>query len=315
MIIKFYKEEEFDKWDKFVDESLNGTFLHKRKFISYHKNRFIDKSIMIFNDSEKIIAIFPAAVDPSNSTIIISHPGITYGGIITNKIYGEEVVDLMKGICKFYKKQGFEEIIYKAVPYIYHKKYSQDDLYALFRLNSERVRVDLSATVKIKDKIKLRKATKWMLNKGKKSNLTVLEGKEYVDEFWNILTQNLLEKYEQKPVHSIEEIKLLIDKFNEEINCFVCKKDNEVLAGMILFNMENLYHAQYISNSDTAKECGALEYLINFVMEKGISEGKEYFDFGTNNEQQGRYLNQSLYQFKKGFDSGGVVYETYKLNL
>lgn len=315
MIIKFYKEEEFDKWDKFVDESLNGTFLHKRKFISYHKNRFIDKSIMIFNDSEKIIAIFPAAVDPSNSTIIISHPGITYGGIITNKIYGEEVVDLMKGICKFYKKQGFEEIIYKAVPYIYHKKYSQDDLYALFRLNSERIRVDLSATVKIKDKIKLRKATKWMLNKGKKSNLTVLEGKEYVDEFWNILTQNLLEKYEQKPVHSIEEIKLLIDKFNEEINCFVCKKDNEVLAGMILFNMENLYHAQYISNSDTAKECGALEYLINFVMEKGISEGKEYFDFGTNNEQQGRYLNQSLYQFKKGFDSGGVVYETYKLNL
>lgn len=315
MIIKFYKEEEFDKWDKFVDESLNGTFLHKRKFISYHHNRFIDKSIMIFNDSEKIIAIFPAAVDPSNSTIIISHPGITYGGIITNKIYGEEVVDVMNGICKFYKKQGFKEIIYKAVPYIYHKKYSQDDLYALFRLNSERVRVDLSATVKIKDKIKLRKATKWMLNKGKKSNLTVLEGKEYVDEFWNILTQNLLEKYEQKPVHSIEEIKLLIDKFNEEINCFVCKKDNEVLAGMILFNMENLYHAQYISNSDTAKECGALEYLINFVMEKGISEGKEYFDFGTNNEQQGRYLNQSLYQFKKGFDSGGVVYETYKLNL
>lgn len=315
MIIKFYKEEDSKKWDEFVKISFNGTFLHERKFLSYHKDRFLDKSIIIYDDKSKIIALFPAAISDNNKKVIISHPGITYGGIITNKLYGEDIIDVLKNIIEFYNKQGYEKIIYKSIPYIYHKKFSQDDLYALFRINANRIRVDLSATINLKSEMKLRKGTKWMINKGKKSGLKIFEGDENLEGFWRILTENLEDKYGTKPVHSIDEMRLLLNRFKNEIKCLVCKKDNEVLAGMIIFNMNNLYHTQYIANNSTAKDYGALEYLISFAIEKSKIEGKDYFDFGTNNENQGRYLNQSLYQFKKGFNAGGVVYETYQLDI
>ena len=46
-------------WDNFIYASNQGTFLHTRRYLNYHNDRFLDKSLLIkFN--EKIIAVFPS---------------------------------------------------------------------------------------------------------------------------------------------------------------------------------------------------------------------------------------------------------------
>ena len=46
-------------WDDFVEnKSVNGTFLHTRRFFNYHpKNRFKDYSLIIFNEKHNISAV------------------------------------------------------------------------------------------------------------------------------------------------------------------------------------------------------------------------------------------------------------------
>lgn len=59
IIKKYCKKNDLLVWDKFIiNDSLNGTIYHTRIFLSYHENRFIDNSIMIY-DKKKLIAVFP----------------------------------------------------------------------------------------------------------------------------------------------------------------------------------------------------------------------------------------------------------------
>jgi hypothetical protein len=44
---RHYAEQDAEAWDKLVVESWNGTFLHQRRFLSYHGDRFQDLSLII----------------------------------------------------------------------------------------------------------------------------------------------------------------------------------------------------------------------------------------------------------------------------
>lgn len=315
MRIEFYDKSKYEEWDEFINKSYNGTILHTRKFLSYHKERFMDKSLIVYDEKDKIIAVFPAAINPADNMEIVSHPGITYGGIITNKLYGVDIISILKEISVFYKNKGFKSLIYKSVPHIYHTKYSQDDLYALFRMNAQRNRCDLSATIKLNEDLKIRQATKRKIKKAQNNNIKIVCGVEYLPKYWEVLEENLENTYKAKPVHTLNEITDLFNRFENEMECIVALKNDEVIAGIILFNINRVCHAQYISNKNKQDNNGALELLFITAIENASKKGMEYFDFGTSNENQGKYLNHSLYQFKRGFNSGGVVYETYKIDL
>jgi hypothetical protein len=47
-------------WEQFCADAVNATFLHTRRFLSYHGDRFQDLSVLIV-ESEKVVGIFPAA--------------------------------------------------------------------------------------------------------------------------------------------------------------------------------------------------------------------------------------------------------------
>ena len=69
-----------EEWDAFVRTSKNGTFLHERRFMDYHADRFSDCSLMIYEDNE-LVALFPANWD-ANEFVLYSHQGLTYGGLL-----------------------------------------------------------------------------------------------------------------------------------------------------------------------------------------------------------------------------------------
>ncbi|PJD93167.1 MAG: methicillin resistance protein [Legionella sp.] len=304
-----------EEWDFFCDRSHQSTFLHSRKFLSYHEDRFKDCSLII-EENEKCVGIFPAALDPNNEELVISHPGSTYGGILHNgSLRGERMISALSLITKFYSNQNKRKLFYKAVPSFYHLTPAQDDLYALFRLGASRYRCDLSCTIDVKYPLPISDRRKRSLKKSHKFGIEIREGSEYFSDFWKILAENLSRKHGASPVHSLLEMKNLNERFPNNIRLISGVLDDQVVAGVVMFSLPRVNHLQYIASSDVGYETSALDAVIHFCIEDTKINGKRWFDFGISTEKNGQYLNEGLYKFKTEFGGAGFVHEFYELNL
>lgn len=317
-----YNSQLDQEWDDFILRCPMATFLHSRKFLSYHKNRFQDQSLLCYEDlNNKLIAVFPAALHPNDTSCIISHPGITYGGILhQGNVLGHKMLDLIKKIVDYYSSQQFTSLIYKVIPYIYHMIPAADDVYALFLLKGLLYRRDLSCALDLKtseqffskkEQAKMRN----MIRKAKKNNVIISQDSTHLKKFWDLLENHLGEKYQKKPVHSYQEIKTLINLFPENIKLVTALIENEIVAGSLLFLTNKVYHTQYLVNSDRGKELFALDFLIQECINLAKMQQFNFFDFGISNEKEGRVLNQHLYSFKTKHAGTGITHDFYKIKL
>lgn len=313
--VRPYSTTDADAWDDFCAGALQSTLLHTRRFLSYHGNRFTDRSLII-EDEDKCVGLFPAALSPSDTTCVVSHPGITYGGVLhQGSLCGERMVAALTEICRYYRAQGKEKLTYKAVPSLYHRAPAQDDLYALFRLGAVRRRCDLSCTIDLQHRLPVSERRRRGLNKARKIGVEVVEGSQHLPALWEVLTENLARKHGVNPVHSLEEILLLAGRFPDHIRCVCARLDGRVIAGVLLFITPTAQHAQYIASSDKGYEVAALDLLFEYSIETAGDQGTLWFDFGISTENQGMVLNDGLFRFKSEFGGGGAVHEFYELNL
>lgn len=315
MVIQPYEEGMSSEWDALVRESAVGTMLHTRRFLSYHGARFDDRSLAIRDGSGRLLAVFPSALLPSDPSVVVSHPGITYGGVVgRDQCRGESMLRALQAICDHYAALGIRRLQYKAVPLLYHRMPFQDDLYALFVLNAVRYRCDLTATIDLQHRGKIGSCRKRGYKKAVKSGVRLESGSEYAASLWEVLTANLV-KHGVKPVHSLDDILLLHERFPEEIEFVVALVAGRVEAGVVLFHSSMVCHAQYIASSQVGYGVNALDMVFEHAIAGAAESGKRYFDFGNSNEDGGRVLNEGLYIFKSEFGAGGCVHEFYEIDL
>ncbi|MBY0292318.1 MAG: GNAT family N-acetyltransferase [Alphaproteobacteria bacterium] len=318
-IIQF-TESQSSQWDEFLKFCPMGTFLHSRKFLSYHENRFKDESVIVCNEDDTWLGIFPAAVDLEDFSQIISHPGITYGGALhQGKLIGSEMLEALSLILQHYKENGYSKLIYKAIPTFYHSIPSCDDVYALFQLKADLFRRDLSCTVDLQSPTilsnKALSKMRNMLRKSENNNVKLDDSNRDLEKLWVLLTKNLMEKYNKKPTHSLEEMNLLIEKFPDNISILTAKIDDVVIAGAVLFKKNITIHTQYLVNTECGKENFALDSIIQSCIKKSKEEGYRFFDFGINTENNGLYLNHSLFFSKAKHGGAGTIHDHYFLQL
>lgn len=310
-----YEPADADAWDAFCAAAHQATFLHSRRFLSYHGDRFRDRSL-ILADGGNWAAVFPAAAQPGDDRCVVSHPGITYGGILHQAgLAGERVLDALSMICRHYAAQGYERLIYKATPWFYHMTPAQDDLYALFRLGVRRVRCDLSSTIDLQRRRPVRERRRRSLKKALRSGVEVREGNEFLPAFWQVVTDNLKQKHQTSPVHTLAEATMLAERFPDNIRCVVGLTADDVIAGVLLFTTPVVAHAQYIASSAAGYEISALDAVFEHCIEEAVSDGKRWFDFGISTESSGLVLNDGLYRFKSEFGGGGTVHEFFEIDL
>ena len=120
--------------------------------------------------------------------------------------------------------------------------------------------------------------------------------------------------HEAEPVHSLEEIERLANLFPKNIKLFLAKKEDVVISGALMYENANIVHTQHLANSETGRESGALDLLIDYLI-KEVYKNKKYFDFGISNEDAGRYLNTGLIAQKEGFGARAVVHDFYELEI
>lgn len=316
MKIRPYSEADAGDWDAWVGGAINGTFLHTRRFLSYHGDRFQDVSAVIETATGKLAGVFPAAVSPQDPQLVVSHPGITFGGLVTQgNLRGAGLYEALKELMAFYAAKGFTRLQYKAVPYFYYRRPAEDDLYALFRLEARRYRCDLSATMDLTNRGTPSHGRQLGLKKAQKSGITVRAGTEYFAPFWEILNQNLAHRYGVAPVHSLAEITRLYELFPEQIQCVVGLAGDEVVAGTVLFWSEPTLHTQYIATSLKGRDFSALDVIIEACIAQARARGMRWFDFGSSTEDGGTRLNEGLYDYKTSYGATGAVQEFYELAL
>jgi hypothetical protein len=309
MNVKVYHSVDKELWDTFVEDSKCNHFLFKRDYMDYHSERFVDNSLMFFDEKNKLISIFPANVDGS---IMYSHQGLTFGGLIANtKLTTKYALDIFEALCRYCKENGIDKVVYKVTPYIYSNLPSDEHLYGLFRYNARLYRRDVSTAVMMDRKVPYKKMRNRNIKKAEKNNVQIFEVSD-LNQYWSLLVSVLKNNHQAQPVHSIDEITYLKSKFPENIRCHIAKKDNEIVAGIVIFKTNRVAHCQYIAASYEGKKIGALDKLIDHVINNEYQVCK-YFDFGISNENQGTYLNEGLIAQKEGFGARAVVHDFYEL--
>ncbi|MCF2674753.1 MULTISPECIES: GNAT family N-acetyltransferase [Fusobacterium] len=309
-IIKYenkYKEE----WDKFVNISKNGTFLLNRDYMEYHSDRFQDHSYIFLDEKGKISALIPGTI---KDEIFYSHRGLTYGGLILDK--NSKMVDVLEYfelLNSELKKSGIKKVIYKSIPYIYHSYPSQEDEYALFKQKAEIFSLGIASTIELDKEFKFNKSRKSSISKAKRYGLEIKKDENF-KEFWKLLEENLQNTHEAKPVHNINEILYLKKKFLEKIKLYVVFEKESLIAGVVVYEMKEVCHIQYISANERGKEISALDFLFEYLIKIEFKD-KKYFDFGTSTEDNGNFLNKGLIFQKEGFGARGIVYKQYIYNI
>lgn len=316
MRVSRYSDADAGRWDDVVARAPMATFLHTRRFLAYHGNRFDDCSALVGDDRGGVLGVFPAAVDPADGTRVISHPGITFGGVLHDgDLAGDKMLEALESLRAFYRERGMDALRYKAIPSIYQRRPAGDDLYALFRLQAVRSRCDLSCAIDLANRGERSSRRKRSLAKALKAGVEVTDGAPYVRELWDVIAGNLERKLGEKPVHTLGEIEHLHALFPDDISFLVGRLDGRTVAGVVLFATGTVVRAQYIASDAAGYDACALDAVVEHAIQQAREGGRRYFDFGTSNRDGGWHLSASVYQFKLEFGGGGVVHESYDLAL
>jgi GNAT acetyltransferase-like protein len=310
-----YASDDRAKWDEIIADAPMATFLHSRRFLDYHGDRFADQSLMLRDARSRLVGVFPAATDPADERRIVSHPGITYGGVVHRGLLGgAAMVDAIAEIRDHYGRQGFRTLRYKAVPDIYHRRPSADDVFALANLGARLYRCDLSCAIDLADRSRPSERRRRGERKALEQGVDVVADSAHLGEFWAVLEENLATRHGARPTHSASEMQLLASLFPESIEIVTARLHGTVVAGVVLFETDRVVHAQYIGSTEEGRDAFALDAVFEECVRRAMTSGARFFDFGISTEAEGRVLNAGLHKFKSEFGGGGVVYMFYELD-
>ncbi len=310
--IERYSPEDARLWDKLVAESRQGTLLHMRGYMDYHSDRFRDCSL-IASRKGKPTALLPANL--SKEGILCSHGGLTYGGWLTpfSHFDGYDMLYLFEAWTDWCHDNDIHEVIYKAVPHIYHKIPAEEDIYALFRFGATIATTNLSTVIDMRENPGLNTLQKRHLKKASMLNPWIKETTSAAD-FMPILMECLRSRHDASPVHSEYEMQRLKDSFPDKIRLFLAGTEADPEASVCIYDTNSVAHCQYIATSDKGRENGTLTYLMHHLIHNVFPDNR-YFDFGTSNEDSGRILNSGLLHQKTGLGGRGVAYQIFSLRL
>jgi hypothetical protein len=307
--IKTYQKTDYAQWNAFIGQAKNATFLFHRDFMEYHNDRFEDYSLIVL-DGEKWVAVLPANREGNE---VYSHQGLTYGGLV----YKEQtklakVTEIFQAVLLFLKENKIEKLQIKTIPSIYHIKPAEELQYALFLADAKLIRRDTLSVIDLSQKSKIATGRLEGVQKGIKKELKIIEVTIF-DDFWDkVLIPNLQDKYNAKPVHSLNEITSLKLLFPDNIRQFNVYDGDIIVAGTTIFESQNVAHAQYISGNESKSENGSLDFLYHHLI-TNIFKNKKFFDFGISNEAQGKILNNGLCFWKESFGASTVVHDFYEI--
>lgn len=322
LYIERYEAKDAVYWDKFIEESMNGTFLQTRRFIEYHpSDRFQDHSLLILKGNKIVGVILACEIIENGKKIFFSHKGTTFGGIvISHQIYSAtQISELMDIFEEYIKKEGFQQVYLKQTPTIFQKKNTDLLDYFLYQkgylqytelnyyMNLAKYQDDILMQFSSSKRRDYRYSLK---NELEFKELTQISD---IKDYYEVLQLNL-KKLGLSAVHQFEDlIDLKFNRFMERIRFFGVYKEEKIIAGSMIFLFDNnSFHTQYLSSDERYLEYYPMDFLIYNLIKCAVEIGNETFTFGVCTEDRGRYLNLGLSRFKEGFGTEYCLNKSYE---
>lgn len=307
--VRPYVPADVNTWDALVARSRNGNLLHRRGYMDYHADRFVDQSLIVERHGEAV-AVFPANI---RDNVVTSHGGLTYAGLITtHALRAESTLAVFEQIANHYRALGVERVLYKAVPHIFHAYPAEEDLYALHRLGAQLKRRDLSSVIALREAFHFTQGRQRAVNKARKAGIGLQTNTDPAD-FYALLA-DVLRKHGTVPTHSLAELRLLAARFPQHIVLHEARRDGALLAGVLVYDFGRAVHTQYMAVSEEGRRLSALSFLLAELV-GGVYAERTYFSFGVSTEQEGRVLNGGLVTQKEYFGARAVVHDFYEWPL
>ena len=309
--IRRYTPEHVDEWNQFVAESKNGVFLFDRRYMDYHSDRFCDHSLMFYLDG-RLLAVLPAH---QSGDTLCSHNGLTYGGLVMSpRLTVVQTMHLFREMNEYLRSQGIRHVSYKAIPWIYHRLSAEEDLYALYHeCHARIVARDFATNIYLSAGLRWERVRRRGIVRARNAGV-VVERSDHYEAFWQVLADNLMNKYGVKPVHSLQEIELLHGRFPQNIQLYQAVREGKVLGGVVLYISSQVVHAQYSSASPEGKKLGVIDLLYDQIFKD--YRDYPYFDFGRSTEHpDGSGLNENLVFQKEGYGGRGLCYDIYEWDV
>lgn len=305
--VEKYNPTKKQEWDNFVSSSKNGTFLFMRDYMDYHADRFTDYSLMVYKKA-KLVALLPANIVGDT---VYSHQGLTFGGITHSPTDTSlEFLSFFDEINNYLEDQKIKTVVYKAIPQVYKSTFGDEEYYAMFKVDATLAACNLSSCLDLSKPAKVSRNRTRNHKKAIAGGL-ITERSQDLSSFWNIMEENMQERFQKKPVHSLEEMSLLINKFPNNIELWVTKKEDAILAGAILYKFNDVIKVQYAHASKEGKLTGAIDSIYFKIIEE-FKISHRYIDFGTSNTDNGHLTNEGLLNQKESFGARGIIFNTYE---
>ncbi|WP_298761899.1 GNAT family N-acetyltransferase [uncultured Psychroserpens sp.] len=298
-------------WDDFIESSKNATFLFERDFIDYHKERFDDFSLLIF-DNDELLAVFPANL---SNDVVYSHQGLTYGGLIFKDTLNTNQKDEIRtAIISYIKAHKVKSLIIKPLPEFYYSK--TEGISNFWESHSNVIKQHLILAIDYNSDFKIHKTKLKRFNKLKSNGFIIKESPEELSVFWNeILVNRLNEKYNAKPVHSLSEIERLKRAFKEEILQYNIYRNGEVLAGITIFKKGDVVKSQYGIASAIGEKLNALDMLFVYLIYLFRDEGFNYFSMGTVNDNSELGYSEGMLKQKQELGCRIFTQDIWKVDI
>ena len=245
--------------------------------MEYHQDRFEDFSLLIFEEKE-LLAVLPA--NKVNNEVF-SHQGLTFGGLLLHSsISAEGIKKILRVLQLFLKEKGITNITIKSIPEFYFKSSSIDFKKKLIDDNYEIISTNRVLAIDYREPLSIHK-TKLKNYRNNKYNFEIKQSNNF-SAFWEqVLVPRLQEKHNTKPVHTLSEITMLNQSFPENIKQYDIYLENEILAGITIFENEYVVKSQYGATTSNGEKTRALDYLFLHLIYQYKDVGKRFFSMGT----------------------------------
>lgn len=305
-----YRPDHAPAWDRLVEAAHGGTALHSRRFLDYHGTRFRDLSFVAMDPSDGAMnAVFPLAADLREADRVVSHPGSSFGGLVTLLREPVQARAILAEAARQLRDLGFRRLLVHLTPPSLLRQPDDGLLPRLIRLGQV-TQLDLWSVLALGGD--LRKRGYWRAEIRKAARKGLRADPASTPEDWAalhaVVSTRLQQKYGRGIVHSAAELIDLHHRLGPQSRGLLVRDgQGAVLAGLWFIDYgTGTLHNQYIGASEAGLAARAPTFGLSVALEAACAEGFRLFSFGRSTLEDGWSENQELVRFKSRFGAGLV---------
>jgi hypothetical protein len=308
-------DRDLDLWDRFVEESRNGTLFHLRRFLSYHGDKFFgrDRFVVIAKGDQTVAQVCYAITDVGANTAFSPYGG-SYGALVVRDIPGySDSTAMVLALKEFLQAEGIRKFRFTP-PLACISDGSLDTLlFAFIEQGAISVNRDISSILFLQSSLPLTdrvtSRARNMLRKAEAAEVKV-DTEASIEEFWLPMDATFA-RHGTSPTHSFDELRDLQARLPDKVSLYVAFLGSEPVASACYFVVNSRVATSfYLAQTPAGEAVQALTCLLISGLRNYQSAGYRWFDFGTSS--YGMVARPNIFRFKESFSAEGIFRETFE---